>query len=200
VFLSKGFSAEGRARLLGAETGAELNCIGGRFVALMAETATIRGAFCWNEIQLGKGTKLNLINAKAGAVMDDEASWPAAGNLILDGFVYDRVSVGPTDAPKRLEWLARLDTFTLGPYRQLAAVAAASPPPHRQFAGGDKDIAAPAGSHHTLSEAPPFPICGEESRLGQRRLDRRYRNAADSNSPYTNRQNQKSMSRPRSSA
>jgi hypothetical protein len=122
VFLNEGFSAEGKVRLLGAQVEGDLYCNGGTFKDLNAEAATIRGALWWQEVEAGKGTKLNLINATAGAVADDEASWPVPGNLDLDGFVYDRFTVGPRDAKKRLEWLARVKWFRLQPYRQLAKV------------------------------------------------------------------------------
>lgn len=123
VFLGEGFSAEGEVRLAGAQIGGQLECAGGRFTALAAETATIRGSLWWRQVEDGGNTDLDLIDATVGNLVDDEASWPASGKLRLDGFVYDRISPrGPTDAKKRLEWLARLDQFTLQPYRQLAKV------------------------------------------------------------------------------
>jgi hypothetical protein len=122
VFFCEGFSAEGAVRLLGAQIGGDLDCNGGRFTEVSAKTAVIKGNFIWLVIPDAQKARLNLINASAGALVDEEASWPAAGNLKLDGFVYGRISAGPTDAQKRLEWLARLNQFTLQPYRQLATV------------------------------------------------------------------------------
>jgi hypothetical protein len=66
---------------------------------------------------------LDLIDAFAGSIVDDEESWPQAGKLSLDGFVYGRISGGPLDAYKRLEWLGRQPpSFARQPYRQLASI------------------------------------------------------------------------------
>ena len=67
--------------------------------------------------------RLDLRHASVGPLADDEQSWPKKGNLLLDGFTYERIGVGPTSAEKRLEWIARQpDGFTPQPYRQLAKV------------------------------------------------------------------------------
>ena len=65
---------------------------------------------------------LDLIDASVGSIVDHKDSWPAAGALLLDGFVYGRISGGPTDADKRLEWLRRQPSFARQPYRQLASI------------------------------------------------------------------------------
>ncbi len=122
IFLRNGFAAEGEVRLLGAQIGGDLGCSGGRFSALTAQTAVIKGGFFWRKVRNAEGTRLDLTNASVGAIADDKASWPKQGNLTLNGFTYTRISEGPTDAKTRLEWLARLDRFTLQPYRQLAKV------------------------------------------------------------------------------
>jgi len=73
-------------------------------------------------MQDGRGAILDLRNASVGAIEDEEASWPEKGNLFLDGFVYERISIGPADAGARLNWLDRQKEFTPQPYRQLAKV------------------------------------------------------------------------------
>ncbi len=122
VFLDEGFTAEGAVLLLGAQIGGNLDSRGGTFTELVAQTAIIKGVFFWRAIRNPLAAKLDVRNATAGSIADDEPSWPAQGNLRLDGFVYGRISEGPTDAEKRLEWLGRLTPFTLQPYRQLAKV------------------------------------------------------------------------------
>jgi hypothetical protein len=74
------------------------------------------------ELDEGKFESLNLIDSSVGSIVDDEDGWPNEGNLFLDGFVYERISGGPNDAAKRLEWLKRQRVFTRQPYRQLASV------------------------------------------------------------------------------
>jgi hypothetical protein len=123
VVLRNGFSAEGAVRLLGAQIDGDLSCIGAIFRgALIAERASIKGALFWTRLVNPERARLNLMNASAGALCDDERSWPSKGNLWLDGFVYGRISFGPRDARSRLDWLARQNSFAPQPYRQLAKV------------------------------------------------------------------------------
>jgi ribosomal protein L18 len=98
VYLRNGFAAQGQVRLYGAQIGGDLEC------------------------GLGSFESLDLRNASAGAIRDDEESWPKPGRLFLDGFAYGRISGGPVTASKRLGWLARQASFTRHPYRQLAGV------------------------------------------------------------------------------
>jgi len=98
VYLRNGFAAVGQVRLYRAQIGGNLEC------------------------QFGTFESLDLTNASAGAILDDEKSWPKAGKLFLDGFAYGRISYGPVTAAKRLGWLARQASFTRHPYRQLAKV------------------------------------------------------------------------------
>ena len=124
VFLQQGFHAQGEVRLPGAQIASDLSCIGGTFTKLTAQTATITGNFVWCDVRQPEGAALvlDLMNASAGSIADDKASWPAPGNLLLDGFVYKRISEGPRDAKTRLEWLGLQKPFTPQPYRQLAKV------------------------------------------------------------------------------
>jgi hypothetical protein len=122
VFLRNKSSADGEVRLLGAQIGGNLDCVGGTFMKLIAHTATITGNFLWTSVRNPEQATLGLRNASAGAIVDDEKRWPAAGQLDLDGFDYQRISRGPTAARKRMEWLKRQKDFTPQPYRQLAKV------------------------------------------------------------------------------
>jgi hypothetical protein len=67
---------------------------------------------------------VRLVGGHVGLLLDDEASWPASGNLQLDGFVYTAIAASPTDAKARLAWLARQPStpFRPQPYQQLAKV------------------------------------------------------------------------------
>ena len=92
---------------------------------LNAERALISRAIYWVDIITTPRTQLDLNNARAGSLWDDQKSWPAPGNLFINGFVYGDFSGGPTDGIRRLEWL-RLQPVALQaqpqPYRQLAQV------------------------------------------------------------------------------
>ncbi len=122
VYLGTGFTADGEVRLHGARVAGDLFCSGGRFSIVSAQAAVIEGGLIWRKIVNCKEAKLDLTHASALAIVDEEKSWPAKGNLALDGFVYAGFPASPADAQKRLEWLDRLQTFTLQPYRQLARV------------------------------------------------------------------------------
>ena len=123
VFLSDGFCAEGEVRLLGAQIGSNLDCSGGQFSRVRVQRAAIAGALFWRGIEAAETATLDLANASAGSLVDDEKSWPGKGNLLLDGFVYGHISgKSPRDAKTRLRWLERQDPFRPKPYRQLAKV------------------------------------------------------------------------------
>jgi hypothetical protein len=119
-FLGEGFGAEGTVRLPGAQIGGNLDCDGGRLSEVKAENAVVRGTLFWRGVE---ATSLDLINASAGSLVDDEKSWPHKGKLFLDGFIYDHISGdSPRDAKTRLRWLELQDPFAPKPYRQLAKV------------------------------------------------------------------------------
>jgi len=122
VFLRDGFSAEGVVGLLGSQIGGDLNCRRGTFSELNIHSATIKGNFYWSDEPRPKLAKLDLRNASVASIMDDELSWPDPGNLFLDGFVYGRISAGPTGAGERLKWIELQPEFKPQPYRQLAKV------------------------------------------------------------------------------
>ncbi len=130
VFLRDNFSAKGEVRLLGADIGGDLSCVGGHFSnpgsdALSAERAIISGVFFLGEFASPVEGTINLAHAEAGVLADDEAGWPAPGNLVLDGFVYGAIAgKAPTAAAKRLDWLKRQPAgdFRPQPYVQLAKI------------------------------------------------------------------------------
>ena len=72
---------------------------------------------------------LDLTGATVGRLTDDERSWPAEGQLILDGFRYDSIAASaPQDARSRMRWLLLQPSrhlageFRAQPFDQLAAV------------------------------------------------------------------------------
>lgn len=132
------FAAEGEVSLVGAEVNGQMDVDNAYLDKLNLESADITGPFFWQKIHKGHkdphpefpekewNPSLGLIDAKVGALADEEASWPEEGQLRLDGFVYDRIAEGPTDAPARLRWLAlqpkKKGRFHPQPYEQLIAV------------------------------------------------------------------------------
>ena len=125
---NSGFTTNGVVDLTLAQIGRGLSFKDAHFVGtgvngLNADRVTIDGTFYWDSIARTPGTELNLTSAHAAALWDDTASWPAAGNLFIDDFVYGAISGGPMDAPSRLRWLARQPPgFRPQPYGQLSKV------------------------------------------------------------------------------
>ena len=71
-----------------------------------------------------KDLQLNLTGVTTVNFFDDERSWPAEGNLKLDGFVYGEFFGGTRDAGQRINWIRRQGAanFKMQPYEQLAKV------------------------------------------------------------------------------
>ena len=82
------------------------------------------GSFFWLDVTMEKGTQLDLSGASVGFLVDDERSWPAPGNLVIDGLTYSSFGLGlaPLDADTRLKWIALQPQYHPQPYRQLAKV------------------------------------------------------------------------------
>jgi hypothetical protein len=135
VLLWRGFQARGAVRLVGARIEGDLNCTN---CSLSAE-ATLKNphglALSIDRAQMGElffrkmahppSGVVSFLYAKASLLSDDAQSWPEAGRLWLDGFVYDTIAAGaPIQAKDRLNWLARQpkDNFWPQPYEQLTYV------------------------------------------------------------------------------
>jgi hypothetical protein len=71
---------------------------------------------------------LSLAGAELGAIIDDPASWPAPGDLVLNRCLYGSLVGAATDPLLRLDWLSRQSPARWGedfwpqPYEQLAKV------------------------------------------------------------------------------
>ncbi len=123
-----GFTTDGIVDLRLARVGQSLSFHRAIFsgpddTGLNAERASIGGTLYWVDIRHTPNTQLDLENTKADALWDDEASWPAPGKLMIDGFIYTEFAGGPAEADPRLEWLERQPPgYRPQPYRQLAKV------------------------------------------------------------------------------
>jgi hypothetical protein len=122
VLFDEQFLAEGEVQVPGARIGGDLNCNLAAFSALNVQGTRVGHHLFLREVRGAKDVMIDLRNASVDSLIDDEASWPTAGNLCLDGFVYGRISAGPLDAETRLKWLALQPEFKPQPYSQLAKV------------------------------------------------------------------------------
>lgn len=109
----------GAALLRGVATG-DLTFRAAELTFVDLRYATIRRALRSKKIVNPQHSRWDLRNASADSVDDDAESWPNPGNLLLDGFTYDRFgsvisdyqddsSTCPPDLKARLGWL-KLDT------------------------------------------------------------------------------------------
>jgi hypothetical protein len=123
---------EGAASAVSARIGGDLDASGARIsapglVALNLNRANIAGAFFLRQEASVSGA-LSLVGTQMGAMVDEPASWPAPGDLLLNRCLYAAIVGGPLDADARLDWLARQDPGRWGedfwpqPYEQLARV------------------------------------------------------------------------------
>jgi hypothetical protein len=152
AFFRDGFKAQGEVKFLITTIGAGLEFDGAQLtnpqgIALNADGAKINGSvflrngfkadggvefinsevknFQWYQTRPSKHTWLDLRLMKAATLLDDESGWPLEGNLLLDGFTYDRIDhQAPKDAASRIRWLHRQSRNMVHtqPYEQLALV------------------------------------------------------------------------------
>ena len=122
----------GEASFIGARITGDVQLEGGRFeapdaIALTLNRAVVDGALFLRHGAQVKGA-LSLNGTQLGIIMDDPASWPAPGDLLMNRFRYGGFIGGPVDARSRLDWLARQSPSRWGedfwpqPYEQLSAV------------------------------------------------------------------------------
>jgi hypothetical protein len=96
--------------------------IGASENGLDAERIAVAGPFYWVAVEHTPHTQLDLENAAAASLFDDRASWPASGNLDIEGFTYGTFGGdSPPDSADRLQWL-RLQApgYRPQPYMELA--------------------------------------------------------------------------------
>ncbi len=128
----RGATIIGETRLLGARFGGDIDCAAASLshpdgFALRLNRATIEGAFLLRQEARIEGT-LDLTATTIGAIDDEQASWPAPGDLLLNRCQYGAFIGGPADAENRLDWLSRQTPERFGadfwpqPYEQLAKV------------------------------------------------------------------------------
>lgn len=85
--------------------------------------ASIDKVFEWSKIDPQSDvTALNLRLARIGSLVDDKASWPAAGKLYLNGLVYQDLDSWDLAAEDRIAWVRRQPSFNAQSYDQLAEV------------------------------------------------------------------------------
>ncbi|MBE3603011.1 hypothetical protein IMX07_05190 [bacterium] len=128
-FLDEKFAACGKVNVSGARISGNLACNGGKFDHLILQRAQVSGILAIKNLARPEQSRIDLTHARIGLLSDDQASWPAKGNLHINGFEYNAIApYSPRDAESRLEWLGRTPEkgFSTQPYEQLEKVLRAS--------------------------------------------------------------------------
>jgi len=128
----RGANIEGATKLVGARLGGDLDATAVKMsrpgdIVLQLNRAVIRGGFFLCEGAVVNGA-LDLTAASIDTIHDEEACWPAKGDLCLNRCLYNAFIAAPVDAESRLEWIARQTPLRWGedfwpqPFEQLAHV------------------------------------------------------------------------------
>lgn len=128
----RGAAIEGETRITAAQVDGDFDVTGSRLSnpgggALLLNRTEIRGGFFLRRGAKIDGT-LDLTGASIDTLHDDEGSWPAPGNLLLNRCLYNALIGGPVDSERRLSWLALQtpkrwsEDFWPQPYERLAYV------------------------------------------------------------------------------
>jgi len=127
-----GFTSEGMVDLRLSRIGGSLSFNDARFIGngangLNAERTRVAGTFYWTDITMNPHTVLDLEDAHVATLWDSIECWPAPGNLMINGLVYESFGESPDDAQQRLKWLAlQPPGYYPQPYNQLAEVLRAN--------------------------------------------------------------------------
>ena len=125
-------SITGETSLIGARVNGDVKLDGGTFespgaIAMTLNRAVIDGAlFLRGGVTIDGALSLN--GTQVGTIVDEPASWPKAGDLLLNRFRYGGFVGSPVDARTRLDWLSRQaperwgEDFWPQPYEQLSIV------------------------------------------------------------------------------
>lgn len=93
AYFDKGFACLGTVGLAGATIGGDLAFFGAFAASVVCKNTEVHGDFIWQGIMQPQRACLELIGARVKNLRDDRASWPAADNLLLDGLVYEDLTL-----------------------------------------------------------------------------------------------------------
>jgi hypothetical protein len=108
------------AAVTGALSFAQVEFFGIGTTGLTATDVTVTGTLDLSRMALTRNTNIKLSYTTVGQFRDDLESWPAFGNLHLDGFTYTAILDQIQQGRQRLCWLKRDPIFHPQPYEQLA--------------------------------------------------------------------------------
>jgi hypothetical protein len=95
VFFDDHFSCSGRLILNNTKIEGVLRCRDATIHALQGEGMQVGSALDWTGIQNADKARLVLKDARTKNLHDERESWPAAGNLSVNNFVYEELTLHP---------------------------------------------------------------------------------------------------------
>lgn len=122
VTLNDGFSSSGEINLVGARIGGQLDFQDAKVAEVYCSNLRLSADLFWIGIRKTERTALVLAGAVLKNLHDDQQSWPDAENLVLDGLVYEELTLRerptsedtkdhhlpkelPLNVEERVEWL-----------------------------------------------------------------------------------------------
>jgi hypothetical protein len=143
--LSQDFSCLGEIRLPGAHILGNMECINAEFGSLICHNMVVDSDLMWVDVKTPAQSRLSLVGVKVKGFRDQKASWPKPGNLELDGFVYEQLTLHedsasspaprgeltdrtPFNAKNRIDWINLQKPKRVResqPWMQLAKIALA---------------------------------------------------------------------------
>lgn len=132
LFLN-GVTVTGSTWLRGAQVTGDVDCSHATFTnpdgyAFLAQRMAVSGRLFWQGMAPQPKGVVDFTHAQVGDFISDELSWPQAGMLMLDGFVYDHLATN-TSAVQSARWLTLMPHMYSGkpafwprPYEQAIKV------------------------------------------------------------------------------
>lgn len=101
VFL-RNIQSAGAIMMSNSTISTNLDCRGASITTLHCANMKLGGDLTWTGIRNAPQATLNLTAASLRNLQEDKASWPKAGNLVLDRLVYEELSLYPCASPDQL--------------------------------------------------------------------------------------------------
>ena len=93
VLLRGCFESSGAVRLVSAQIGGDLDFLGAKVGEVNCKNLRLSKDLLWLGIRSPEKASLNLAGAELKNLREDRESWPEAGDLVLDGLVYEEATL-----------------------------------------------------------------------------------------------------------
>jgi hypothetical protein len=159
LLLNGKLQSAGNIRLPNSHIGGDLNFMGAEVRKVLCHNMDLGGDMIWRGVRkpaAGTTTHLNLSGAHIRTLRDDQASWPTAGNLELDHFVYHDLILHQDPTPEQLDRGILTDEMPLDVKQRIqwlklqSSASQIEPQPWMQLASHLESVNNKAGAKHVL--------------------------------------------------